>query len=482
MGLFSKGKKEVNSVAINVNQEREFDLNIEKILESWEVYHAVREIIANALDEQIITNTKDIDIFKKDGAWHIVDYGRGLNYHHLTQNENEEKLSNDKLIGRFGVGLKDALATLYRHDIKVKIVSKFGVITLSQAPKMGFDDIVTLHAKILPLTNTDMAGTDFILEGCSDKDIENAKSLFLAFSNQTILETTEYGQVIRKNEADANIYINGVKVATESNFLFSYNITSLTKQLKKALNRERTNVGRSAYTDRIKSILQACKSNEVINDLVQDSQQFGAGTKHDELSWNEIAMFAYKKLSEQNEKTTFITAEELQASPSIIDEMKRDGYNPVVVPTNLSQKMDDYNSGSKDGGIFNTTSNFIAKQEEAFKPTIIEKSMLTPAEQEVFGKMDAILALIGGKPRIVREIVIAEKIYEHEYLNVTLGLWESVNSRILIKRSQLSSVSKFAGTLLHECTHARSGADDVSRDFELELTNLIGVLVQECLK
>ena len=32
---------------------REFDLNIEKILENWEVYHAIREIIANALDEQI---------------------------------------------------------------------------------------------------------------------------------------------------------------------------------------------------------------------------------------------------------------------------------------------------------------------------------------------------------------------------------------------------------------------------------------------
>lgn len=473
------------SAVINVdssNQEREFDLNIEKILESWETYHAIREIIANALDEQILTKTKEIDIFKEDGAWHIKDYGRGLNYHHLTQNENEEKLNNDKLIGRFGVGLKDALATLYRHNVKVKIVSKFGIITLNQAPKMGFDDIVTLHAKILPTSNPKMVGTDFILEGCADKDIEIAKSLFLVFSNQTILETTEYGQVIRKSETDAYIYINGVKVATESNFLFSYNITSLTKQLKKALNRERTNVGRSAYTDRIKSILLACKSNDVLSELVKDSRQFGAGTKHDELSWNEIAMFAYKELSKQNPRTTFITTDDLQTSPSIFDDMKREGYNPVVVPTNLSKKMDDYNSGSKDGGIFNTTSNFITKQEESFNPTIIEKSMLTSAEQTVFNKMDSILALIGGKPRVVREISIAEKIYEREYTSVTTGLWEPLKGRILIKRSQLASVSKFAGTLLHECAHATSGADDVSRDFESELTYMLGVLTQECLK
>ena len=36
---------------------RKFDLNIEKILDNWEIYHAIREIIANALDEMILTQT-----------------------------------------------------------------------------------------------------------------------------------------------------------------------------------------------------------------------------------------------------------------------------------------------------------------------------------------------------------------------------------------------------------------------------------------
>lgn len=72
----------------------EFDLNIEKILENWEVYHAIREIISNALDEQLLTGTQEIAIYQaSDNWWHVRDYGRGLNYHHLTQNENEEKLS-----------------------------------------------------------------------------------------------------------------------------------------------------------------------------------------------------------------------------------------------------------------------------------------------------------------------------------------------------------------------------------------------------
>lgn len=75
----------------------EFDLNIEKILENGKVYHAAREIIANALDEQKLTETKDISICKDDGVWRITDYGRGLNYHHFTQNEKDE-LASDKFV------------------------------------------------------------------------------------------------------------------------------------------------------------------------------------------------------------------------------------------------------------------------------------------------------------------------------------------------------------------------------------------------
>lgn len=57
---------------------KEFDLNTEKILGNGEVYHAVSEIIANALDEQKLTRTKEIRIHKENGIWHITDYGRGL--------------------------------------------------------------------------------------------------------------------------------------------------------------------------------------------------------------------------------------------------------------------------------------------------------------------------------------------------------------------------------------------------------------------
>lgn len=41
---------------------RQFDLNIEDMLSHWEPEHALRELIANALDEQILSKTDDINI------------------------------------------------------------------------------------------------------------------------------------------------------------------------------------------------------------------------------------------------------------------------------------------------------------------------------------------------------------------------------------------------------------------------------------
>jgi len=43
---------------------RLFDLNIEEILDNWEVHHAIREIIANALDEQILSKSAEVKIYR----------------------------------------------------------------------------------------------------------------------------------------------------------------------------------------------------------------------------------------------------------------------------------------------------------------------------------------------------------------------------------------------------------------------------------
>ncbi|MCL5257363.1 MAG: ATP-binding protein [Chloroflexi bacterium] len=449
-------------------------MNIEKVLEDWEIYHAVREVIANAIDEQLLTGTKDIEI-AKDGQdrWRVRDFGRGLRYEHLTQNECDEKLRHPELvIGKFGVGLKDALATFDRHKIPVVIRSKHGDITLGKSAKYGFDDITTLHALISEPSDGNLVGTEVVLERVSDRDIERAKSFFLKFSDDEPLEQTQYGQVLKKGRSGAKIYVNGLRVAEEENFLFSYNITSLTKTMRKALNRERTHVGRTAYTDRVKSILLECKGKEVAGLLVEDLKGFETGQSHDELAWIEVSVHACKLLNAAD-KVIFVTPNELFVAKDMIDRAARDGYRVVPIPDNVRQKI----SGLHDltGEAIRDLAQYRVEWDESFEFCFVSEKDLTRREREVFAKTNEILGLIGGKPKSVKDILISETMRpEAMGYNEAIGLWEPANQRIIVKRDQLRDITLYAGTLLHEVAHAITAAPDVSREFEKGLTSLLG--------
>jgi len=458
-----------------------FDLNIEKILENWELHHAIREVIANALDEQLLTGTKDIDISKdSSGRWHIRDFGRGLRYEHLTQKENDEKLRNPHTIGKFGIGLKDALATFERHGVKVTIKSKYGDITLGRTQKHGFEDIMTLHAYIAPPSDHNFIGTEFVLDGVKDEDIAKAKDLFLKFSGESPIEKTDYGQVLKKKGTTARIYINGVKVAEEENFLFSYNITSLNKGIKKALNRERSNVGRTAYSSRVREIITSCKSKEVADALASDLKNYAVGNMHDELKWIDVQEHAVKILN-SIEKVVFFTPTEMSTETMMVDEARIAGYRIVTIPDNLKGRI----RGLTDvtGRPIRDMQQFFKEYDESFEFKFVQPEELLPKEKEVFSYTEAILQLVGGKPKMVKQIRISETIMKKlSSFEDAEGIWRGASGDIIVKRSALRSIQEYAGTLIHEIAHAISGADDVSRDFELELTRLTGLASSKALE
>lgn len=462
--------------------DKKFDLNIEKVLEDWEIYHALREVIANALDETILaTAHEDIAIYKdRAGDWHIRDFGRGLRYIHLTQKENEEKIRSPKLIGKFGVGLKDALATFDRRGIGVLIRSPHGDITLEKAQKSGFEDVVTLHAIVRPPSDPNMIGTDFNLSGVSDADMETAKSMFLKFSGDVVLEDTQYGQVLEKHAEVATIYISGVKVAEEENFLFSYNITSLSAAIKKALNRERTNVGRTAYTERVKSILLAARAASVAEKMMSDLSNFQKGSMADELKWTDVYVHACKLLNAQ-QKVIFLTPNERGYAAGIVTHARRDGYKIITIPENIRSKLKgqtDY-----DGNPLRDLNEFIRLWNDSFEFEFVDPSELTARERRIFDQTKAIMALIGGKPEAVRGVMISETMRIGKSGNVeVVGVWEPDLGRIVIKRSQLSSLADYAGTLLHELAHAATDAPDVSEHFEQGLTEFLGLTAVKGLK
>ena len=60
-----------------------------------------------------------------------------------------------------------------------------------------------------------------------------------------------------------------------------------------------------------------------------------------------------------------------------------------------------------------------------------------------------------------------------------MGLWNPEEKTIYILKDQLISREKFLGTLYHEFIHAKTGFSDVSRQFENQLTQVIGLFANQ---
>lgn len=60
--------------------------------------------------------------------------------------------------------------------------------------------------------------------------------------------------------------------------------------------------------------------------------------------------------------------------------------------------------------------------------------------------------------------------------NEAIGLYRYPKNDIIIKRTELRDKESFASVLLHELSHAQHNYEDNTRNFENDLTNLLGIL------
>jgi len=145
------------------------------------------------------------------------------------------------------------------------------------------------------------------------------------------------------------------------------------------------------------------------------------------------------------------------------------------VPGTIAAKL----MGLKDiaGRPMQSLGQFAEEYANSIEFEFVEESNLTAQEREIFSYLPAIAKAGGGIPKSVREVLISKTMRPsvHEGLHPD-GLWDQVTGRVIIHRPVLRNLRRFAGTVLHEFAHATSGEQDVSRDFELALTDMIGIL------
>jgi len=264
------------------------------------------------------------------------------------------------------------------------------------------------------------------------------------------------------------VYVRGVRVAEDDGLLFSYDVTRLDAKLRKALNRERANVGRSAYTDRVKAILLAVESNDALTALAHDMAGFESGSTHDEVGWTDVAEQVVVRLAALDPTTVFVTAKERWSHAELIRRAEAEGRQVFVVPDALAARL----ARSGNDAVM-TLDRFVRDWNDRVVIEPLDPEVLDPDEAAVLALADPVVRVAAPGRRV--DVVVSETLHlTPDGRETADGLWEPAHRRIVVNRSCLRSQHRFVATLLHELAHAMTGAIDLSPEFEDGLTELLG--------
>jgi hypothetical protein len=165
--------------------------------------------------------------------------------------------------------------------------------------------------------------------------------------------------------------------------------------MEKTLNRERTYVGRAAYTQRVKDILLECRESLVAEVIAKDLKNFEKGKLHDEMKWLDVAVHACKLLNATG-KYIFTTPNELRLASGLIEHAEADGNTVVTIPENVREKL----RGHTDllGSPIRDLDQYVKAWNQSFQFTFVEPEDLTKAERSIFNRTEDIFEVAGGRP------------------------------------------------------------------------------------
>lgn len=390
------------------------DLNIgTQCLENWENHHAIRELIANALDEHIISKiTQPIAINHSRNKCEIIDYGSGITKSSFIIQSNSNKLSNEKLIGQFGFGMKDAIAVLCKNDIDVTIYTRDFIFTPSYTQRANTSDI-TLHITFINNNDydDDEYGTKIVLNNIKKTDIEKAKDYFIDFT--TIKFDNIYSNTIMKfNDKSQYIFVNKFRVCkTKKNTYFSYNIKK-TKDVMKFFNRDR---GEKDYASFRKIITIILKDIDIYCDKYSTEQLRNEIKKilsnDNLLEFNQIDVIR-NILSQLNESDDYIFIDEkdkqLVKKKNYVKKIKDSGREIIFIGSGILKKINSIIKTDKIKNIkelCDPTKIFVRNEKGLF--TLSSPSMFPP--QPIDELVKKIKEMIQDY-RTKLEIVISKKI------------------------------------------------------------------------
>ncbi len=419
-----------------------------KYVPTWKVEHALRELVANALDVD-----KSVSV-TWDGLARIEDHAEGIKPEFWVIGEG-----NGGEIGQFHEGMKLAALVLAREARMVEVE------TVGYTVSASIEFSETYGARVLVLTfepNSRTCGTLVSVE-CTEGELENARSLFRHFSPPPVLS----GNILDRPGA---LYITGVYVQ-QINSMWGYDFYE-----KSMANRDRSVLNMTMVNFAVSQALQELDNVEMLKQLLK------RGLVHDG-TLETIVYFQPEKETHKAWRRAFSEAFGKNAcltSGDAADGFARQhGYQVVELTWSLM-------SALRAVGV---PTSLDVKKKAANSRFLWPATPLTETEQRIFEKAKAIAKKLVPDTEVGQTFVVEAFPDIDAAACVCEGLWRKTN--VYIRRSVLAvdpnldpaeaekrALAKATGVLVHERLHGKGFADGTI-EFEYEMTMRLGALAVE---
>ena len=402
----------------------------------WGIWHALREILQNALDEDDNGHKFSVKWTPGNGGTLVVkNEGSVIQRRHLILGESDKR-DDARMRGKFGEGFKLALLVLARKGIKVRLQTGDETWHAEIAHSKEFD------TQLLQIRTTPRKYEDSVEYWISPVDKESYQLVcdrILPLQKKVNRIHTYHGDLLLDEKFKGKVFVKGIYVCDhpKSEYGYDFRDMSLDRDRKMAdyysLNYAITNVLRTAVYD---GKFEADKLFEIANS--DDSAESKAISIYGMESMAEKLRESFEK---KHGKDTIAVSSVLEATQA-----SEVGLKAVVVTKAVSGAL-------KSESILQA--RIESKKTDAKK--IVQLDELTEEERSVLNAGLKLTACL-GKTLPVR---IVE--FHGDILGSTVrDQWVNVS------RTMLKSVGDFVTTLVHEYAHEASSDHDLVHGAEME--------------
>lgn len=315
---------------------QKFELSItSNYAHNWEVQDALRELIQNAIDQQVQVSGNDMDIkyIEEDETLVISNKKSVLEKKSLLLGYSS-KQDDEDTIGQFGEGYKIAMLVLLREGKSVTIKNygnrEIWTSKLVKSRKYDGEKVLTVfvntEAKWAKIPHNDL---EIVVEGITPSEYSELVSRTLQLQNDLIRDyiPTSYGDILLDDEHKGMVFVNGLYVTDMPGFKYGYSI----KPSELELGRDRNLVDSFDVEYTASKMWRECDRYDLLLPLiVEGSKEVGflVPRYSDNEDLRELAEIAYKEFKTKYGANAIPVSDndEIEKLRTILDSV-----NPVVV-------------------------------------------------------------------------------------------------------------------------------------------------------